>query len=372
MADRAGSAENRGLRAFTAQVKAVTRIWSQGEAESLPEEPGRSGIVDCALYRDGVRQQPGRVEYRTALAAARKDRNAFVWLGLNAPSAAEMADIAEVFGIHELAVADIVHAGQRAKLETYEDVTFLVLRSARYVPHEAITEHVEVIETGQVMLLLGEDFVISVRHGEACTLRGVRKALESLPERLKLGPWAVAYAVTDHVVDLYVDAAERLEDDLDKVEENVFSREGRSRVQQIYQLKRELVEFKRAVLPLQRPINTLVSETFHVPKELRRYFRDIQDHLTRTVDQIAGFDDLLHSILQARLAQVSVEQNNDMRKIASWAGIAAFWTAVAGIYGMNFPNMPELHWRYGYATVVAFIVFGSIVLYRLFRRSGWL
>jgi magnesium transporter len=372
MADRAASGENRGLKAFTAQVKAVKRIWSSAEHESLPEEPGRSGIVDCALYRDGVRQDPGRVDYRAALAAADRDRNAFVWLGLNAPSAAEMADIAEVFGIHELAVSDIVYAGQRAKLETYEELTFLVLRSARYVPHDKITDHVEVIETGQVMLLLGEHFVISVRHGEACTLDGVRKVLESTPERLKLGPWAVAYAVTDHVVDLYVDAAEKLEDDLDKVEENVFSREGTGRIQQIYQLKREMVEFKRAVLPLQRPIQTLVSETFHVPKDLRRYFRDIQDHLTRTVDQIAGFDDLLHSILQARLAQVSVEQNNDMRKIASWAGIAAFWTAIAGIYGMNFKNMPETHWRYGYATVVAFIVLGSIVLYRLFRRSGWL
>src|SRR5262249_19510233 len=159
-------------RAFTAQVKGFTRIWSQSEAESLPEEPGRSGIVDCALYRDGVRQEPGRVDYRAALAAAHKDHSAFVWLGLHAPTAEEMADIAEVFGIHELAVSDIVHAGQRAKLGTYEELTFLVLRSARYVPHDKITEHVEVVETGQVMLLLGEDFVISVRHGEACTLEG--------------------------------------------------------------------------------------------------------------------------------------------------------------------------------------------------------
>jgi magnesium transporter len=372
MADRNGTGENRGLRAFTAQVKAVTRKWGANEIDSLPEEPGRSGIVDCALYRDGVRQQPGLIDYRTALDAARKDPNAFVWLGLNAPSAAEMADIADAFGLHELAVSDIVHAGQRAKLETYEDLIFLVLRSARYVPHVQITEYVEVVETGQVMLLIGEDFAISVRHGEASTLKGVRRTLEAKPEQLKLGPWAVAYAVTDHVVDLYVDTAERLEDDLDKVEENVFSREGSSRVQQIYQLKREMVEFKRAVLPLQRPLMTLISDTSDVPKELRRYFRDIQDHLTRTVEQIASFDDLLHSILQARLAQVSVEQNNDMRKIASWAGIAAYLTAIAGVYGMNFPNMPELHWRYGYPIIFGVMVAGSIILYRVFRRSGWL
>jgi magnesium transporter len=371
MADRSDVGENKGLRAWTAPVRAVTRMWGGADDENLPEEPGRSGIVDCALYRDGVRQ-PGPIDYLTALNTARRTSNSFVWLGLNAPRAEEMAGIADAFGIHELAVADVVNAGQRAKLERYEELTFLVLRSARYLPHEPLSEHAEVIETGQVMLLIGEHFVITVRHGEACTLRGVRKDLEARPELLRLGPWAVAYAVTDHVVDLYVDAAERLEDDLDAVEESVFSRDGAAQVQQIYQLKREMVEFKRAVLPLQRPIMALVGEQSEVGKELRRYFRDVQDHLTRTVEQIAGFDDLLHSILQARLAQVSVEQNNDMRKIASWAGIAAFWTAIAGIYGMNFPNMPELGWRYSYPIVWAVMVGGSIVLYRLFRRSGWL
>jgi magnesium transporter len=371
MADRIGNGESRGLRAWTAPVRAVTRMWGGTYDESLPEEPGRSGIVDCALYVEGVRQ-PGAIDYRTALESAREDPEAFVWLGLNAPRPEEMAGIAEAFGLHELAVDDVINAGQRAKLERYEDFTFLVLRSARYVPHERLSEHAEVVETGQVMLLIGDHFVITVRHGEACTLKGVRKDLEARPELLRLGPWAVAYAVTDHVVDLYVDAAEKLEDDLDEVEEKVFSREGTAQVQQIYQLKREMVEFKRAVLPLQRPIMALVGGQSGVGKELRRYFRDVQDHLTRTVEQIAGFDDLLNSILQARLAQVSVEQNNDMRKIASWAGIAAFWTAVAGIYGMNFENMPELHWQYGYPIVFAVMVVGSLFLYRLFRRSGWL
>jgi magnesium transporter len=374
MADRHGTdrnGESWGLRAWTAPVRAVTRMWGSTDAENLPQEPGRSGIIDCAVYRDGIRQQ-GSLDYRAALKAARADRHSFVWLGLNAPSAEEMAGIADAFDIHELAVSDVVNAGQRAKLERYESLTFLVLRSARYVEHDQLTEHAEVVETGQVMLLIGDDFVISVRHGEACTLKGVRRQLEARPELLKLGPWAIAYGVTDHVVDLYVIAAEKIEDDLDSVEENVFSREGSARVQQIYQLKRELVEFKRAVLPLQRPIMALVGDQSEVGKELRRYFRDVQDHLTRTVEQIAGFDDLLHSILQARLAQVSVEQNNDMRKIASWAGIAAYWTAIAGIYGMNFDNMPELSWQYGYPIVVAVMVAGSIVLYRVFRRSGWL
>ncbi|MCP2326166.1 magnesium transporter [Hamadaea flava] len=372
MADRIGNGETKGLRAWTAPVRgAVTRMWGGTFDESLPEEPGRSGIVDCAVYVDGVRRE-GALDYRAALEAARAEPNAFVWLGLNTPRPEEMAGIADAFGLHELAVDDVINAGQRPKLERYEDFTFLVLRSARYIPHEALSEHAEVVETGQVMLLIGDRFVITVRHGEACTLRGVRKELEGRPELLRLGTWAVAYAVTDHVVDLYVDASERLEDDLDLVEEKVFSREGTAQVQQIYQLKREMVEFKRAVLPLQRPIMALVGESSEVGKELRRYFRDVQDHLTRTVEQIAGFDDLLNSILQARLAQVSVEQNNDMRKIASWAGIAAFWTAVAGIYGMNFDKMPELHWQYGYPIIFAVMVGGSLLLFRLFRRSGWL
>jgi len=164
-----------------------------------------------------------------------------------------------------------------------------------------------------------------------------------------------------------------IEDDLAKVEERVFARSGHGRIQRIYQLKRELMEFKRAVLPLQRPLSGLVSgQSADVPKEIRRYFRDVNDHLTRAVEQVMYFDDLLNSVLQARLAQVTVDQNNDMRKIAAWAGIAAVWTAIAGVYGMNFRHMPELHWRYSYPVVVAIMLGVSVLLYRAFRRSGWL
>jgi magnesium transporter len=225
-----------------------------------------------------------------------------------------------------------------------------------------------------MMIFIGEQFVITVRHGDASELTSVRADLET--ERaalLEQGPWAVAYAVTDRVVDLYIEVADQVEADLDIIEEGVFSRDNASPIQAIYQMKRELVEFRRAVVPLQRPLATITSTSIRLaPKEIRRYFRDVQDHLTRTVEQVSSYDDLLNSILQARLAQVTVDQNNDMRKIAAWAGISAVWTAIAGIYGMNFVHMPEKDWQYGYPGVIAVMLVISVLLYRAFRRNGWL
>jgi magnesium transporter len=364
-------------RSWTGPMRAVTRILAQAEAE--PPAPrvvaraDRSAVVDCGLYVEGVRQA-GDWHYADALVAARKRDSAFVWLGVHEPDEAEMTAVARAFGLHELAVEDAVEAGQRPKLEQFGEVSFLVLRTARYVEHAELTETSEVVETGHVMLFIGPQFVITVRHGDACRLAPVRADLETKKELLANGPWAVAYAIADRVVDLYVEVADAVEQDLDRLEEHVFSRHSHSRIQRIYQLKRELVEFKRAVMPLQRPMAALVSpdERPPVPREVRRYFRDVQDHLTRTAEQINSFDDLVNSILQARLAQVTVDQNNDMRKIAAWAAIAAVQTTIAGVYGMNFAHMPELGWTYGYPAVLA-LMFGSVlVMYRFFRRSGWL
>ncbi|MEV0728508.1 MULTISPECIES: magnesium/cobalt transporter CorA [Polymorphospora] len=362
-------------RAWRGPVRAVTRILTpeppRPPTRSAPSS-GRSAIVDCALYVDGTRQ-PGQWHYADALAAAREADRAFVWVGLHEPELPEMTQIAQTFGLHELAVEDAVKAEQRPKLERFGEINFLVLRTARYVEHGELTENSEVVETGQVMLFIGPSFVISVRHGDACRLSPVRADLEAKRDLLAHGPWAVAYAVADRVVDLYIAVADQVEIDLDALESEVFARHGHGRIQRIYQMKRELVEFKRAVAPLQRPLMTLTAQiNREVPKEIRRYFRDVQDHLTRTVEQVNSYDDLLNSILQARLAQVTVDQNNDMRKIAAWAGIAAVWTAIAGIYGMNFTFMPELGWRYGYPIVLTVMVLSSVGLYRWFRRNGWL
>jgi magnesium transporter len=344
---------------------------------------GRGPVVDCAVYLDGSRQ-PGRWEPAQALAAARRTESGFVWLGLHEPDLATMTEVAAVFDLHELAVEDAVKARQRPKLERFGQVAFLVLRTARYCEHAELTETSEVVDTGQVMLFVGPRFVVSVRHGEACRLAEVRAGLEARPERLAQGPWAVAHAVTDQVVDLYLEVADRMADDLEELEAEVLAppadrpsardRREAGRIPRIYQMKRELVEFKRAVLPLQRPLLALVDPDGRdqVPQEVRRYLRDVQDHLTRAVEQVHSYDDLINSILQARLAQVAIDQNNDMRKIAAWAAVIAVWTAIAGVYGMNFTHMPELGTTYGYPVVLALMTGISLTLYRWFRRNGWL
>jgi magnesium transporter len=369
-------ADPRDHRGLSRALSAVTRILGTGNVEgeaASRRHTGRSAVVDCALYVGGERQ-PGEWHYDEALAAARRRQQAFVWLGLHEPAEAELADIANTFELHELAVEDALKEFQRPKIERYGDTVFAVVRTTRYVEHTELTESSEVVETGSVSLFIGQHFVITVRHGTAGELAPVRAMLEDRPELLAQGPWSVAHAVYDRIVDSYLECAAAVEVDLDMLEESVFGRSGaRGGIQRIYQLKRELVEFRRAVVPLQRPLDGIVAGRMpEVPKEIRRYFRDVTDHLTRTVEQVQSFEELLNSILQARLAQVTVEQNDDMRKIAAWAGIAAVWTSVAGIYGMNFDRIPELHWKYGYPMVWAFCVLASLVLYRFFRKNGWL
>ncbi|GAA2636342.1 magnesium and cobalt transport protein CorA [Paractinoplanes durhamensis] len=358
-------------RAFAAPVRAMNRFLgtTDGHAAGAGKPVAGNSVVDCGVYAGGVRL-PGEFTPDEALRVACARDDAFVWLGLHEPGEDEMTSVAHTYGLHELAVEDAVKAEQRPKLENFGSVHFLVMRTARYVPHRELTETSQVVETGQMMIFVGEQFVITVRHGDASELGSVRTDLET--ERaalLEQGPWAVAYAVTDRVVDHYVAVADQVEADLDIIEEGVFSRGAASPIQAIYQMKRELVEFRRAVVPLQRPLATVVAI---VPKRIGKYFRDVQDHLTRTVEQVSSYDDLLNSILQARLAQVTVDQNNDMRKIAAWAGIATAWAAGAGIYGMNFPNMPEFRWTYSYPAWWALIVLVSVLLYRAFRRNDWL
>ncbi len=373
-----GSATGAGLgRAITAPVRAVTRLLAVAPGAALrraPTAPHRTGsaVVDCAVYVAGVRQ-PGEWTYEKALAAARKREDAFVWLGLHEPGPEDLEGIAGVFELDEFAVEDAIKGGQRPKLEQYGNMTFLVLRTTRYVEHQELTETSEIVETGDLMMFIGRDFVITVRHGELGALGPVRAELEGKPELLALGPWSVVYGILDRIVDTYLDVAGRVEDDIDAVEAHVFSRQAHGRIARIYQLKRELVEFKRAVRATAAAAGRRRGgQARGVPTEVIRYFRDVNDHLVRTVEHVISYDDLLNSILQARLAQVTVDQNHDMRKIASWAAIAAMQTAIAGIYGMNFQNMPETEWKFGYP-VILLLMFGSaIALYRLFRRSGWL
>ncbi|WP_409238065.1 magnesium and cobalt transport protein CorA [Streptomyces sp. PA5.6] len=339
-----------------------------------------SAVVDCAVYRDGRRLEcADTLTPHEAMLEVRR-RGGFAWIGLHEPTEAEFAGIAAEFGLHPLAVEDAVHAHQRPKLERYDDTLFTVFKTIHYVEHTELTATSEVVETGEVMCFTGRDFFITVRHGGHGSLRALRRRLQEDPELLAKGPSAVLHTIADHVVDGYIAVADAMQDDIDDVESEVFSApskgKGTSRgvdAGRIYQLKREVLEFKRAVSPLLRPMLLLSERPMRlVDPDIQKYFRDVADHLTRVQEQVIGFDELLNSILQANLAQAAVAQNEDMRKITSWAAIIAVPTAVCGVYGMNFKHMPELHWRYGYPMVLALIGGVCFAIHRTLKRNGWL
>ncbi len=329
-------------------------------------------IVDCAVYAGG-RRRPGRTDLAAARAEAAAD-GGFVWIGLSEPTAAEFAVLAATFDLPQLAVDDAVKAHQRPKLERYGALTFAVVKPVRYVDHD------EIVDLSELAIFLGEDFVITVRHGGTDVPSRARRDLEEDPALLTHGPASVLHRVIDLVVDDYLDVVDAIEVDVDEIEEQVFSGPGGEHSKRIYKLKREVLDFRRAVVPLVHPLQRLVAgEVQWMGAEALPYFRDVQDHLLRAADAIERYDNLLSDVLQADLARVTVEQNRvavrqneDMRKISAWAAIALVPTAIAGIYGMNFDHMPELHWRYGYYAVLAVIVAACVGLHALFRRNDWL
>ncbi|UQA97775.1 magnesium and cobalt transport protein CorA [Streptomyces halobius] len=334
--------------------------------------PLGTAVVNCAVYVDGVRQQ-GDHPAEMAIRRVRESVNGFVWIGLHEPSEKEFAGIVELFGLHPLAVEDAVHAHQRPKLERYDDSLFTVFKTVRYVDHDLLTDTSEVVETGEIMVFTGADFVITVRHGGHGSLGPLREQLESVPEQLALGPSVVLYAIADLVVDDYLEATAAVQDDIDDVESEVFSVRGGGGAGRIYQLKRELLQLKHAVAPLDRPLQLLATQSMaQVDPRIKTYFRDVSDHLDGVTEQITAFDELLNSILQAHLAQVTVAQNEDMRRISAWVAILAVPTMVCGIYGMNFDHMPEKRWTFGYPLVMVFTVVACWVIHRGFKRNGWL
>ncbi|GAA4598552.1 magnesium transporter [Actinoplanes octamycinicus] len=344
-------------------------------AAPAPRLGNPDAVVDCAVYAAGQRRaepgQPRQMPFPEAARLARRRRNAFVWLGLHEPDRATMSLIAEVFGLHELVAEQATGGGHRPGLETVGEVTRLVLRAARYVEHDRLTDTSEVVETGDITVLVGRWFVITVRYGPVGPLAAVREELERRPDVLRHGPWAVAYAVGSRLVDSYLEVAAHVERDLEILEEEIFSTGRSAGIAHIYQLKREMVEFKRAVLPLADPF-TQVLTVRDLPAGLRPYLVDVRGRLGRAVDRVAGFDDLLNSILQARLAQISIDQNDDMRKIAAWAAIAAVPTVIAGIYGMNFTVIPGLDSPYGFPGAMATMALLCGGLYWRLKKTGWL
>jgi magnesium transporter len=325
-------------------------------------------IVDCAIYEDGERRAGDLAVSEAARVAGDGTTPAFAWLGVHEPTPDEFDAVAREFDLHELAVEDAIEAHERPKLEVYGETLFVVLKTLRYI------EETSDIETGEVMLFVGDRFVVTVRRGEANPLSGVRQHLESEPEVLRHGAIAVVHAVMDSIVDNYTAVDAEVAKDLDEIETAVFSGARNVDSTRIYKLKREVLEFRRAAVPLAAPLRMLHdgSRSPLPSKEIRLLFRDVADHLLKVIDHVESYDRLLTDILSAHLAQISVQQNNDMRKISAWVAIAAVPTMIAGIYGMNFDNIPELHWRFGYFGAVALMALVCVGLYRAFRRSGWL
>jgi len=364
------------LRARTPALLGIGRGRAATKAAKPAPVPLTKAVVDCAVYYGGKRL-PGTFNHAEALAKVREleatGEPAFVWIGLHEPDEQQMHSVSQVYGLHPLAVEDAVHAHQRPKVDRYDDTLFLVLKTVNYVPHESVDLAREIVETGEIMVFVGTDFVITVRHGEHTGLAVVRRKLEEDPEQLARGPFAVMDAIADHIVDSYRWVAEAMEADIDAIEEATFSPQRRIDIEPIYLLKREVVELRRAVWPLTDALGKITgSYRDLVSKELRRQMSDVLDHQTLAADRIASYDEMLSSLVQAALAKVGMQENLDMRKISAWAAIAAVPTMIAGIYGMNFSDMPELNWHWGYPAVLFFMFGVCTFLYVTFRRNNWL
>jgi magnesium transporter len=325
-------------------------------------------IVDSAHYKDGARQhEQALTPEQAAEIRAKAGPGEFVWIGIHEPEHGDLEKLQELFDLHELAVEDAQQAHQRPKIDDYGDDVFIVLKTAHY--HEDREE----VHFGEIHLFAGPGYVITVRHGPGSELATARETLEGRPDLVRMGASSAIWAVLDKVVDDYIPVVDSIEDDIEEVEKDVFDDDIPAPTARIYHLKREVIEFHRAVWPLLTPLEQLEQGAFErVPEELRSFFRDVADHAKRVDEQVSSQRELLTSVLQANLALVSVNQNDVVKKISAIAGIVAVPTFIASVYGMNFDNMPELHWHYGYALALGVMAICAVVLVTFFRRIDWI
>ena len=321
-------------------------------------------IVDNAIYVDGRRAAEPNSLQETYEAC--HERRGVAWIGLYKPTEEEFDSVAGELDLHPLAVEDAIKAHQRPKLEHYGHTLFIVLRPARYLDES------EIVEFGEIHVFIAEDFVVTVRHGEAPALAEVRSRLEYEPELLRRRPAAILYGIMDRVVDDYAPVVDGLENDIDEIEAEVFGgNPGVSR--RTYQLSREVIEFQQATKPLAAMLEALIGEEgSDVDPEIRRYLRDVRDHALRVIERVEGFRELLSGILSVNLTLVILGQNEEVKKISAWAAILFGPTLVGTVYGINFDYMPELHWFFGYPFALPLMGLISLTLYLVFKRHGWL
>ncbi|HEV8658085.1 MAG TPA: magnesium/cobalt transporter CorA [Thermoanaerobaculia bacterium] len=336
-----------------------------GVAEVSSQPVASTGIINSAAYSNGVRVADVPIDQASEVL---RHRDRFVWIGLFEPSEELLERVQKQFGLHDLAIEDAHSAHQRPKLERYEDSLFVVLRTA----HLAGTPHK--LEFGETHIFVGRNYIVSVRHGSLRSHVGVRAKCESLPELLKQGPTFVLYALMDFVVDQYFPIVEGLEDDFEALEDQIFGEACSSKTtRNIYKLRRDLIALKRAISPLIEVCNRLTKFDIDlIPAESRPYFRDVYDHVMRINEMIDSLRELLATALESNLALISEQHTVQTKRLAAWAAIIAVPTMIAGIYGMNFTDMPELSWHWGYPTTIGLMAIFCGGLFIGFRRSGWL
>jgi magnesium transporter len=369
------------LRAAARKHAAVAPVVETVDKPSRdPQKPNGHSVVDSAIYCGGnrVASPDSLAETYTALHNAPQS---LAWIGLYRPDHRELASLAQEFDLHELAIEDANEAHQRPKLERYGDTLFVVLKAARY------RDATEEVEFGEVHVFVGPDFVVTVRHAEAPNLAAVRRRVERDPDLLSRGAEAVLYAIMDKVVDGYAPVVAGLENDIDEIETEVFR--GDPKVsRRIYELSREVIEFQRATRPLVGMLEQLRGgfQKYGVDEELQRSLRDVADHVTEVVEKVDGFRELLRDILTVNstlvaqqqneemksLAIASSEQNEEVKRISAWAAILFAPTLIGTVYGMNFDNMPELHWQFGYPFAIGLMALVCGGLHQIFKRRGWL
>lgn len=328
-------------------------------------------VVDVAVYRDGRREEcadPSAAMQQLADEPADRHRRAFVWVGLQDPTEEEFASVRDALDLHPVAIDDALSDNLRPRIEVYDRTVVAVINTLRYLPETRD------VETGHVVVFVGDRYVLTARYGQADDLRGVRQHLESAPRHLARGPLAVLHTVMDHVVDVYLSVADELESAIDDAEEQVFSPTSRVDITDIYRLKREVLEVKRAAGPLTLPLRRFVAGElgYPLPEPMRPFFSQVLQHLLQVAEHADGYSMLLSDLVSAHLTQLSVRQNDDMRRISAWVAILAVPTLITGLYGMNFQHMPELSWRYGYPLVLGVIAVICLTLFVLFRRARWL
>ena len=324
-----------------------------------------NGVVNSAAYAGGLRVGDVAIP---DISEVLKQPDRFVWIGLHEPDEALLAEVQQEFALHDLAVEDAARAHQRPKVERYGNSLFVVLRTAHLDPATGR------IDFGETHLFVGANYIVSVRHGPSLPYVEVRARCEANPDLLAKGPGFVLYSLMDFIVDQYFPVVDAFEDKLEALEDAIFNRTfSRDTTERIYELKRDLLEVKRAVAPLVDMCNRLVrADVILSPEDVRVYFRDVYDHAVRINEMIDTLRELLTTALEANLSLIAVAQNEAMKRLAGWAAIIAVPTMVAGIYGMNFKFMPELEWSLGYPVVMGIMLGACGFLYYRFKRSGWL